>query len=170
MALSPDKKWLAVGSHDNFIYIYDTENQFKLKSTCKGHSSYINSLDWSADSDYIRSTSGAHDLLFWNVVNGRGKQDVYGRKNSKNKNWHTKHAKKGWHVQGIYPPGEDQTQINCVASSEDGKLLATGGDHCLLRLFNDPALPNHKAKAYRGHSEHVTNAMFIGEYIFTTGG
>merc|ERR1740117_1705735 len=77
MAVSPDHKWLAVGSHDNIIYVYNIDNKFKLHSKCKGHSSYINSLDWSKNSDYLRSTSGAHDLLFWDMP--QGTQDVYGR-------------------------------------------------------------------------------------------
>ena len=107
MAVSPDHKWLAVGSHDNIIYVYNIENKFKLHSKCKGHSSYINSLDWSADSNYLRSTSGAHDLLFWNMP--QGTQDVYGRQTARSVRWATKHAKKGWHIEGIYPANEDKT-------------------------------------------------------------
>lgn len=46
MAYSPDGSMLAVGSHDNRIYVYNTSD-FSLKGTCKGHSSYIMALDWS---------------------------------------------------------------------------------------------------------------------------
>lgn len=168
MKISPDGNWLAVGSHDNFIYVYDTNNEYQLHKKLRGHSSYVNSIDWNVDSNYLRSTCGAHDLLFWHMPSG--KQDVYGKKTATNIEWASKSAKKGWHVNGVYPKGEDQTQINTVAGSKDGKILAVGGDYCLLRLFNDPALPGHKAKAYRGHSEHVTNCIFVGNYILTTGG
>ena len=42
---------LAVGSHDNYIYIYDTnvEGQYKPHGILRGHSSYITALDWSID-------------------------------------------------------------------------------------------------------------------------
>lgn len=46
MAFSPDGKSLAVGSHDNYIRIYNVSN-FKKSGVCKGHSSYIHCLDWS---------------------------------------------------------------------------------------------------------------------------
>lgn len=41
---SPDGTKLAVGSHDNNIYVYD--NTFNLCYTCKGHTSYITAVDW----------------------------------------------------------------------------------------------------------------------------
>lgn len=31
-----------------------------------GHSGALLSLDWSIDSEWMRSTDGAHELLFWN--------------------------------------------------------------------------------------------------------
>jgi microtubule-associated protein-like 1/2 len=47
---SPDDKRLAVGSHDNNIYIYDVDgNSYKLKGALKGHNSFITQLDWSRD-------------------------------------------------------------------------------------------------------------------------
>ena len=61
MEYSPCGKYLAVGSHDNWIYIYD--QSYSLVGTCKGHCSFITALDWSADSKYIRSNCGAYDLL-----------------------------------------------------------------------------------------------------------
>lgn len=67
MAFSPDNKYLAVGSHDNLIYIYDASDDFSLVGKCRGHSSYINCLDWSQDSTYIRSNCGAYELLFFTI-------------------------------------------------------------------------------------------------------
>ena len=52
MRYSPDDSLLAVTSHDNNIYIYNTNN-YNLKAVCKGHTSYITSVDFSLDSSYI---------------------------------------------------------------------------------------------------------------------
>ena len=52
---SPCGTMLASGSHDNKIYVYDVDNGYSLKYTCKGHNSYITSVDWSEDSSIIRS-------------------------------------------------------------------------------------------------------------------
>jgi WD40 repeat protein len=63
---SPNGKWLAIGSHDNGIYIFDTST-WKLKSKGDKHHSFITALDWSMDSTAIHSTSGDYELLFWTV-------------------------------------------------------------------------------------------------------
>ena len=60
---------LAVGSHDNYIYIYNTSD-WSLKYKMFGHSSFIIALDWSQDNTYIRSNCGAYELLFWTIANG----------------------------------------------------------------------------------------------------
>eukprot|EP00976_Prorocentrum_cordatum_P063428 1177083-Prorocentrum_minimum.AAC.4 len=45
---SPDGKRLAVGSHDNFVDVYDTtRHKFQRLCRCTGHSSFITHLDWS---------------------------------------------------------------------------------------------------------------------------
>jgi WD40 repeat protein len=46
MRYSPNGRFLAVGSHDNFIYIYSAET-FRLIHKVGLHSSYITELDWS---------------------------------------------------------------------------------------------------------------------------
>ena len=68
MAYSPCMDMLAIGSHDNFIYILDSATyNNKKKIILKGSSSFIMGLDWSMDSKWIRSTDGAYELLFYNV-------------------------------------------------------------------------------------------------------
>jgi len=44
---SPDGKYLAVGSHDTNIYIYDTENDYAKVGKCDKHNATITCLDWS---------------------------------------------------------------------------------------------------------------------------
>jgi WD40 repeat protein len=71
MIYNPSQNMLAVGSHDNYIYLYTVKaNAYtKYAGPLKGHSSYICCLDWSSDGSYIRSNCGAYELLFFNVAN-----------------------------------------------------------------------------------------------------
>jgi WD40 repeat protein len=62
---SPDGKMLAVGSHDTNIYIYDVQDDYKLKGKCSKHNATITNIDWSDDSTYIRSVCNAYELLFF---------------------------------------------------------------------------------------------------------
>ena len=67
MAFSPDNQYLAVGSHDNKVYIYNV-GSWTLHGKCEAHSSYIMAMDWCAESKYIRSNCGAYELLFFTVA------------------------------------------------------------------------------------------------------
>jgi len=67
---SPDGSKMAVGSHDNNIYIYETAN-YELVSKATKHNSFITALDWSTDGKYIQSICGAYELLFFNGENRR---------------------------------------------------------------------------------------------------
>lgn len=166
---SPDGKKLAVGSHDNNIYVYDAST-YKLLGKCTKHNSFIVSVDWSADGNYIRSVCGAHELLFFdgNTYN----QDTNGASNTVGTTWATSHAKYGWLVDGIFPGGTDGTHINGVDFSKDQSLVATGDDYGLVNIFRNPVRGGHKPISLRGHSEHVVRVAFHknDSYLFSVGG
>ena len=169
MAFSPDQSMLAVGSHDNNIYIYNTSD-WSLKGTCKGHSSYIMAIDFCTHNNYLRSNCGAYELLFFTMNDCQ--QDPSGRSNTTPVVWATSTVKFGWNVEGIYPKGADGTHINGVAGSSDGQLLACGDDYGLVTLFRDPARMGAKPRSYRGHSEHVVRTLFSADdtYLWSIGG
>lgn len=64
---SPNGQLVAIGSRDNIIYMYQRTNirhKFNRIGKCSGHSSFIVHIDWSVDSDCIRSNSGDYEILF----------------------------------------------------------------------------------------------------------
>lgn len=157
MAFSPDGTKLAVGSHDNNVYVYDASTWEKL-GTLSSHNSFIVSVDWDVDSKYLRTICGAHELLFFNVE--EMKQDPSGASNTKDSTWATGSNKYGWYVQGIFPSGTDGTHINGVAYNPAQNLIACGDDYGLVTLFRSPALTGAKPISLRGHSEHVVRVAF----------
>lgn len=178
MVYSPNAKHLAVGSHDNFIYLLDTkkyDDKKAVKAKLKGHSSFITCIDWDVSSTWLRSNCGAYELLFWNldkIKNKKDPRDPSGASNTVETIWADQTCKLGWNVQGIFPPGTDGSHINSVAMSKDQKLIASGDDYGLVCTYKNPILDKHKCNKYRGHSEFVTTVKFSddGEYLFSVGG
>lgn len=176
LKFSPDGSKLAVGSHDNFIDIYNASD-FKQIAVCRGHSSFITHFDWSCDGNYLHSNCGAYELLFWDSNNGR--QLTSGASMLKDEQWHTWTCVIGWPVQGIYPAFADGTDVNAVDRSKikfgnkEYEIVATSDDFGLLKIFRYPCLTKGSEGVIgRGHSSHVTNVRFSPDdaYIFTTGG
>jgi WD40 repeat protein len=168
---SPCGKYMAVGSHDNAVYIYNVESDYSLHAKFNKHNSFVTSVDWSADSTYIRSVCGAYEKLYYNVPNKE--YDSSGISNTKDMEWHSYSAKVGWDVEGIYPSGEDGSHINGVDASKDKTLIATADDFGLVNIYRYPVVSQkHKARSYCGHSEHVVRAIFTpdADRLFTIGG
>ncbi|XP_039524725.1 echinoderm microtubule-associated protein-like 1 isoform X6 [Pimephales promelas] len=173
MRFSPDGNFLAVGSHDNYIYIYavaENGKKYSRVGKCSGHSSFITHLDWSVDSQYLVSNSGDYEILYWipsvckQVVSVETTRDI---------EWATFTCTLGFHVFGLWPDGSDGTDINAVCSSYAKRLLVTGDDFGKVHLFSFPCsqsrAPSH---IYSGHSSHVTNVNFLFDdsHLVSTGG
>uniref|UniRef100_A0A2K5VFG8 EMAP like 1 n=1 Tax=Macaca fascicularis TaxID=9541 RepID=A0A2K5VFG8_MACFA len=173
MRYSPDGNFLAIGSHDNCIYIYgvsDNGRKYTRVGKCSGHSSFITHLDWSVNSQFLVSNSGDYEILYW--VPSACKQ-VVSVETTRDIEWATYTCTLGFHVFGVWPEGSDGTDINAVSRAHEKKLLSTGDDFGKVHLFSYPCsqfrAPSH---IYGGHSSHVTNVDFLCEdsHLISTGG
>ncbi|XP_067467108.1 echinoderm microtubule-associated protein-like 4 isoform X2 [Thunnus thynnus] len=174
MRFSIDGGLLAVGSHDNFIYLYTVSERGRKYSRygkCTGHSSYITHLDWSPDNNFIMSNSGDYEILYWDVPNGC--KLIRNRSECKDIDWATYTCVLGYHVFGVWPEGSDGTDINALIRSHNRKVIALADDFCKVHLFaypcSTPKAPSHK---YSAHSSHVTNVSFLynDSHLISTGG
>lgn len=169
---SPDGSYLAVGSHDNLIYVYAVNDGYSLVGKCKGHNAAITNIDWSMDSTYLRSVCIGYELLFFTVPDCQ--QDTSGASNTVETLWSSQHCKFGWIVDGIFPKETSGDHINCVDISEDQSLIATGDDFGLVNLFRNPARKGVPCRSFLAHSEHVMRVKFgrgdLAGYVFSVGG
>ena len=65
-----DGKKLAVGSHDNFVYLFECEDvkgQYNFVGRCAGHSSFITHLDFSADGKVYTVQYTCSPCILYNV-------------------------------------------------------------------------------------------------------
>uniref|UniRef100_A0A2K6UV74 Echinoderm microtubule-associated protein-like 4 n=1 Tax=Saimiri boliviensis boliviensis TaxID=39432 RepID=A0A2K6UV74_SAIBB len=174
MRYSVDGTFLAVGSHDNFIYLYvvsENGRKYSRYGRCTGHSSYITHLDWSPDNKYIMSNSGDYEILYWDIPNGC--KLIRNRSDCKDIDWTTYTCVLGFQVFGVWPEGSDGTDINALVRSHNRKVIAVADDFCKVHLFQYPCskakAPSHK---YSAHSSHVTNVSFThnDSHLVSTGG
>uniref|UniRef100_A0A8C7LU87 EMAP like 3 n=1 Tax=Oncorhynchus mykiss TaxID=8022 RepID=A0A8C7LU87_ONCMY len=179
MRYSTDGSFLAVGSHDNFIYIYNvTESGRRYSRYGKyaghirhGHSSFITHLDWSKDGKYIMSNSGDYEILYWDIAGGC--KLLRNRYESKDREWASYTCVLGFHVMGVWLEGSDGTDINALCRSHNERMVAVADDFCKVHLFQypcpKPKAPNH---SYEGHGSHVTNVRFThcDSHVLSMGG
>uniref|UniRef100_A0A8C0H2H7 EMAP like 2 n=1 Tax=Chelonoidis abingdonii TaxID=106734 RepID=A0A8C0H2H7_CHEAB len=173
VSFSPDGSYLAVGSHDNFIYVYGVSEggrKYSRVGKCSGHSSFITHLDWAADSSCFVTNSGDYEILYWDPTTCR---QIPNTGAVRNLEWATASCVLGFGVFGIWPEGADGTDINAVCRSHDGKLLASADDFGKVHLFSYPCCqPRAPSHAAGGHSSHVTNVAFLHDdsQLLSTGG
>lgn len=174
MRYSPDGSFLAVGSHDNFIYIYSVTERgrrYTRFGKCNGHSSFITHLDWSKDGKYIMSNSGDYEILYWDIAGGC--KLLRNRFESKDREWASYTCVLGFHVIGVWMEGSDGTDINALCRSHSERVVAVADDFCKVHLFQypcpKPKAPSHK---YEGHGSHVTNVCFThnDSHLLSMGG
>jgi WD40 repeat protein len=172
---SPDGRYLATGSHDNWVDIYQVGGSWKKLGRCKGHSSWISHLDWSQDSTVIQSTDAAYEMLYWKP---NGEQQTVCQRDQV---WSTWTCTLGFWVMGIWQDGMNGSDINSVDRSknvnrtgQDGnEFLVAADDNGKVWLFNYPAViedaPGH---AFKGHASHVSNIRFSADdkRVISTGG
>ena len=162
---------LAVGSHDDKIYIYSVEqDKYSLLGSLKGHSSFITGIDWSEDGKTLRSVCGAYELLYWDIE--KLQQVTSGATDFRDTKWANSSCKLGWDVQGIFPPATDGTHVNGVEKSSDGKLIVTGDDWGFINIYRAPCLKGAKPVSFRGHSSHIMGVQFDkdNKYLYSIGG
>ncbi|XP_064621338.1 echinoderm microtubule-associated protein-like 6 [Lineus longissimus] len=170
MKYSPDGKLLAVGSNDNFVDIYAVGQMYKKVSQCTGNSSFITHLDWSEDSKFIQTNSGAGERLFYRMPTGK---QVTAKEEIRNIRWQTWTGVLGPEVNGIWEKYTDTNDINATDAFFGSECIVTGDDFGLVKLFKFPSLKKGaKFRKYVGHSAHVTNARFSHDKqrVITTGG
>ncbi|ESO87658.1 hypothetical protein LOTGIDRAFT_166239 [Lottia gigantea] len=161
MKFSPCGKFLAVASNDNFVDIYSVDQRFKRVGTCSGSSSFITHIDWSEDSKYLQTNSGASERLFFKMPVGK---QATNKEEIMSIHWASFTGVLGAEVSGIWEKYTDTNDVNAVDANFAAQTVVTGDDFGLVKLFRFPCLKKGaKFRKYTGHSAHVSNVRFSSD-------
>lgn len=70
LKFSPDGAMLAVSCHDTNVYVFGTR-KMELACTLTGCTAFVQHIDWSVNSRFLRTNDGSYELLFFDAVAGR---------------------------------------------------------------------------------------------------
>lgn len=180
---SPSEDYLAVGSHDNSIYVYEVtaatsasgSATYQLFQVIKDrHSAAITAMDWSRDSVFLRSIDSAYLKNYFDIKNNNQIMDGAHTLTDPSL-WQTSTCKLGWEVMGVFPPGTDGTDVNSVDANKSRTLLAVADDFGSLCVYRFPCVSNNQdCLRLTGHSEHVSRVKYLdgkqAHYLITAGG
>ncbi|XP_025089345.1 LOW QUALITY PROTEIN: echinoderm microtubule-associated protein-like 1 [Pomacea canaliculata] len=170
---SPDGTYIAVGSRDNYIYVYqvsDYGRKYSRVGRCSGHASFVTHLDWSQDSQYLVSNSGDYEILYWSAASCK---QITSPSTIRDIQWATQNCTLSFNVAGIWPEGADGTDVNNCCRNNKQTLLATADDFGKVNLYRYPcSQPRSSCHSFKGHSSHVTSVAFLYDdsRVLSTGG
>jgi WD40 repeat protein len=129
-AVSPDGKWLATGSEDGNVKLFDlaTGKEAKLLA---GAEKAITSLQFSPDATKLASGSADKKLRIWTVQDG-----------------------------GLFAQIEVPSDINAVTWAVAGQQIVSGGTDKIIRLWKLPDAAKGEltpAKELKGHEGAITS-------------
>jgi WD40 repeat protein/DNA-binding SARP family transcriptional activator/type II secretory pathway predicted ATPase ExeA len=153
VALSDDGYFLASGSHDQTIRLWDLRS-FQVANILQGHTNWVYSVSFSPDGRRLVSGSWDHSVRLWRTRDGQEMRRFKGYSN--------------W--------------VFSVAFSSDGQTLACGCADKRLRLWDMPALapvssasepassadvdlqqPGHLRQTLSGHSDWVWKVVYSSD-------
>ena len=130
--IDPSGRFVFAGAEDLNVYRWQLDQGQESKATLKGHQSWVRSMDFSKDGEWLY-TGGYDDHI-----------GVWKTDDSKPKPAKMIAAHKGW--------------VRWVRVSPDGKLLASCGNDNLLKVWNLPDMT--LVREFAGHKRYPYAVVF----------
>uniref|UniRef100_A0A914ULR9 HELP domain-containing protein n=1 Tax=Plectus sambesii TaxID=2011161 RepID=A0A914ULR9_9BILA len=161
-SFSPDGRTLAVGSQEASVYLYtvsDDARRYNRSAVCAGHSSAITAIDWSVDSQLIRTNSTDNELLIWSGQTGKLATDMDKLRDTE---WASGTCGVTFESVGVWPENSNGADLLAVDRSHNRNLIAASFESGAVRLYSFPCTSvKAKWREVTGHSTHVTGVKFL---------
>jgi WD40 repeat protein len=167
VAISPDGKGIAAGSADKLVWLWLTDASGPTTACVKGHTGTVTAVAFVA-ADSLLSASADGTVKQWDLKTGKTKGTLqapvgpiaaltYGAKRV---------LVAGRDGLAIRQRGAStflkltghESAVACCAISADGKLLASGGEDCTVRIYRGE--DGLQLACYPGHNKPVRSVTF----------
>jgi WD40 repeat protein len=137
LAYSSDGWYLASGSQDHTVVLWDTKTYKRAYSIYRGHTARVTSVVWLPNSTYIASASMDNTVRIWDATRAAT----------------------------LLTYGAHTSWVNAIAVSPDGGYLASASEDGTVRIWS--TYDGSTIMTYTGHTASVTSVAWSpdGNYI-----
>ena len=150
---SPDSNYLAVGSDDSCIYIYNVKDQFSRRSIISCHKAPIATIDFNLDGTFIMSTDTSKRLCFSETLTGTQILSPVALRDEK---WSTWTSPIGWSTQGLWMCQPEGVEPISAQRSWNGDLVTVGSTNGRIYVTYFPCPKRSGFVGSLGHSGNVS--------------
>lgn len=171
VVFSPDGNWVASGSFDNTIKIWDMAAGRELR-TLNGHTGAVKTLFWSADGRLLISGGNDRTVRIWNAESGLemrrfdfqvgtveaaaltadGLKLAAGGSDGTVLLWNAANGQELFRFSG------HSGAVSALAFSGDGSVLASGSNDNTVKIWD--AVKGGKLKSLKGHTGEIGTLQF----------
>jgi serine/threonine protein kinase/sugar lactone lactonase YvrE len=171
VAFSPDGRWLASGSWDNTIKLWDVASGQNIR-TLTDHTYFVTSVAFSPDGRWLASGSSDQTIKLWDVASGQSLRTLTGHASSVLEVAFSPDGR--WLASGNYDKTvklwdvatgrEVRTltghtrEVTNVVFSPDGRWLASGSDDITIKLWD--VATGQNIRTVTGHTSEVNSVAF----------
>ena len=98
LEFSPDGRWLASGSHDQTVRVWNAAQGFRIEKVLEGHTEHVYALDFSPGGDFLVTAGDDGELRLWRTAD--------------------------WSLVGVLKGHGDK--VRAVRFSPDGRFIVSG--------------------------------------------